>query len=68
MSKPSLAQLLMEKFLRDRESGKLTWKTGDGEIISIKDLSDEHLKNIIKKETRGYATDIPLLQNEFLND
>ena len=48
MRKATLKDLYMEKFLRDREQGKIIWKTKDGKEIPMKELTDSHLDNIIK--------------------
>lgn len=44
----TIEDLRLEQFLRNRNSGKLVWKTKEGRIIPLKELSDEHLQNIIK--------------------
>lgn len=44
----SKEDLLLELFLRKRESGSLVWKTKEGKNIPIKDLSDKHLLSIIR--------------------
>ena len=45
---PTYNELLMEKYLRDRDAGKIQWHTQDGRWIPVKELSYEHLTNIIK--------------------
>ena len=40
------------------------WKTLKGEKILIKDLTDEHIKNIIKRNAPHNETIIPLLKEE----
>lgn len=42
-----LTDLLKEQWLRNRNSGNLTWTTRDGKVIPINDMSDNHLKNTI---------------------
>lgn len=44
----TIEDLKLEQFLRNRNSEKLVWKTKEGRIIPLKELSDEHLQNIIK--------------------
>ena len=43
----NIDELRLEEFLRSRNSGKLVWKTKEGKIIPLKELSDEHLTNIL---------------------
>lgn len=45
--KAGLTELKLELFLRLRESGKLVWKTKQGESIPIKDMGIQHLINTI---------------------
>lgn len=40
--------LLLEKWLRQRDSEEIFWETKNGDKIPIKRLSDYHLDNIIK--------------------
>lgn len=44
---PTYNELLMEKYLRERDAGKIAWRTENGKYISVKDLDDHHLDNII---------------------
>ena len=43
----NIDDIRLEQFLRSRNSGKLVWKTKEGKIIPLKELSDEHLTNIL---------------------
>lgn len=44
---PTYNELLMEKYLRERDAGKIAWRTESGKYISVKELDDKHLGNII---------------------
>lgn len=41
--------LVKELWLRERNSGALVWVTASGEKIPVKDMTDSHLKNAIRK-------------------
>ena len=49
----TIEDLRLEQFLRNRNSGKLVWKTKEGKIIPLKELSDEHLTNILNVYSRN---------------
>ena len=44
----TLNDLLMEQWLRKRDSGELKWVTKNGDKIALKSMSDAHLANAIK--------------------
>ena len=56
--RPTYEQLLLEKFLRDRNT--LTWKTKDGKEIPLSELSDEHLNAIIMLHERRHQRQMDL--------
>lgn len=59
--------LKLEYWLRKRKSGKLMWRTKNGDEIPIKDLSDEHLKNILNMFDAKHEYEIDKYQyNELL--
>ena len=41
--------LVKELWLRERNSGALVWVTASGEKVPVKDMTDSHLKNAIRK-------------------
>jgi len=43
------ADLVKELWLRERNSGTLVWVTASGEKVPVKDMTDSHLKNAIRK-------------------
>ena len=55
----TLDDLLMEQWLRKRDSGELKWITKNGDKIALKSMSDAHIANAIKCLSG---------QNEFLCD
>ena len=60
LRRAGLSDLLKEKWLRERNDGDIVWVTKEGRIIPIKNLSHDHLENIInhlreKEEFEGVA-------------
>lgn len=51
----TIEDLRLEQFLRKRNLGTLVWKTKEGKIIPLKELSDEHLTNILNVYYRNKA-------------
>ena len=45
--KANLDILKLELFLRLRNDGKIVWKTKEGKVIPIKNMTDKHLINTI---------------------
>lgn len=43
----TLKDLLIEQWLRKRNSGELKWETKNGDKLPIKNMSDYHLDNAI---------------------
>lgn len=44
----NLDDLLLERWLRQRESKDIIWKTKDGIRLPIQEMTDSHLKNAIE--------------------
>ena len=49
MTKATLNDLLLEQWLRRRNSGEITWTSKGGETRPIKDMTDTHLDYAIRK-------------------
>lgn len=61
--------LRLEYWLRKRNSGRLMWRTKNGDEISIKDLSDKHLVNILDMFDARHDYEIDKYEyNELLAD
>lgn len=66
--------LLLELFLRARESGRIKWKTKTGEWVDIRHLTNSHIAGILtylgkKKKSRNSAimlslADLPIISNQ----
>ena len=50
--KATINDLVLERWFRLRNSGELKWETRDGKQIPLKDMTDEHLLNAIRRERR----------------
>lgn len=42
-----ISDLKLERWLRRRNTGQIAWRTKDGKVIPIKDMTDEHLDRTI---------------------
>ena len=65
----SYEELLLEKFLRDRQYA-LYWKTRDGKKITLSKLSDFHLERIINfinrnREAAEHLEDCDILDKDY---
>lgn len=56
MKRADITDILQERWLRRRDSGELVWKTKGGIEIPIKDLSDDHIENIINNDNKRWYT------------
>lgn len=50
--KATINDLVLERWFRLRNSGELKWETRDGKQVPLKDMTDEHLLNAIRRERR----------------
>lgn len=50
MRKANINDVKMEIWLRERGDRELRWVTKDGREIPIRDMSIDHLKNILNRE------------------
>lgn len=50
--KASVEDIQRELWIRARERNLIKWETRDGQQIPLKEISDEHLINIIKYYSR----------------
>lgn len=67
MDEATIADLLLEKWLRSRNSGQLCWKTRDGRAVPLKDMSDKHLQNALDMLNRDKAEEDAFLSTECLD-
>lgn len=48
MKEAGYDDIRLELWLRERESGEMKWVTKDGKETPIKDMTTDHLRNVIK--------------------
>lgn len=53
----NLDDLLLERWLRQRESKDIIWETKDGLRLPIQEMTDRHLKNAIECARRRILDD-----------
>ena len=58
-----IEDIQMELWLRKRNNGDIQWTTKDGTRIPIKDMSDNHLKNVLNMLSHEAASPESILQN-----
>lgn len=66
----TLEDLKLERWFRNRNNGNITWKMKNGNVIPIKDMSDEHLDNTIKMIQRKISLhqDLEFFDDFYTND
>ena len=52
MVEATITDIESELWLRMRNNDELVWKTKSGALIPIRNLSDAHLKNILRKAAK----------------
>jgi hypothetical protein len=50
MRKATIIDIQMELWIRERERGEILWHTKNGDTIPINNMSDYHLKNVLKNQ------------------
>ena len=53
----NLDDLILERWLRQRESKKIIWETKDGLRLPIQEMTDSHLKNAVECARRRILED-----------
>ena len=46
-----------DRVISDYDSGLLTWTTRDGKKLNIKDMTDDHVKNVLNMLNKSESSD-----------
>jgi hypothetical protein len=53
MREATTQDILMEIWLRERNSGEIVWRTRNGNNVAINEMTDTHLKNVLNMLERN---------------
>lgn len=58
MREANYNDICMELWIRERNDREIQWKTKNGDLIPIRDMTIEHLRNIIGIRSEGGCSSI----------